>query len=171
MSVKVYGCNHIAIEVDDVERAVAFYQDVFGLEKLDEGEGDAFFKLGEHQFLAMFRVSEIRPERMRHFGLMVRDEQQIAEVREKLTKKYGIKLIPGFRCDFVDPFGKPRASRRPARGVTGLAAALPGSPEGGNRLQWAIAATSSSRESIRSRSFCSSIEPFAVVYASKYMSG
>lgn len=105
MSVKVYGCNHIAIEVDDVERAVAFYQDVFNLEKLDEGEGDAFFKLGEHQFLAMFGVDQVRPERVRHFGLMVRDEEQLAEVREKITNKYGLKLIPGFRCDFVDPFG------------------------------------------------------------------
>jgi hypothetical protein len=42
---------------------------------------------------------------MRHFGIMVRDEAQIAEVRKKLTAKYGIKLIPGFRCDFQDPFG------------------------------------------------------------------
>ena len=58
MSVKVYGINHIAIEVDDIEKAVEFYQDVFGLEKLDEGEGDAFFKVGEHQFLAMFEVRE-----------------------------------------------------------------------------------------------------------------
>lgn len=105
MSVKVYGSNHIAIEVNDVEKAVAFYQDVFNLEKLDEGEGDAFFKLGEHQFLAMFEVDEVRPERVAHFGLIVRDEEQIAEVREKLTKKYGLKLIPGFRCDFFDPFG------------------------------------------------------------------
>jgi catechol 2,3-dioxygenase-like lactoylglutathione lyase family enzyme len=38
----VYGCNHVAIEVDDVEKAVKFYQDVFNLQKLDEGEGDAF---------------------------------------------------------------------------------------------------------------------------------
>lgn len=105
MSVHVYGINHIAIEVDDVEKAVAFYQDVFGLEKLDEGEGDAFFKVGEHQFLAMFGVERPSPSRMRHFGLMVRDESQIAEVREKLTSKYGIELIAGFRCDFVDPFG------------------------------------------------------------------
>src|SRR5579884_3881137 len=105
MAVKVYGCNHIAIEVDDVEKAVAFYQDVFNLEKLDEGEGDAFFKLGEHQFLAMFEVNEVRPERRRHFGLIVRDEAQIAAVRDKLTTKYGITLIPGFRCDFFDPFG------------------------------------------------------------------
>lgn len=105
MSVKVYGANHIAIEVDDVDRAVEFYQDVFNLEKLDEGEGDAFFKLGEHQFLAMFKVDRVRQERVRHFGLIVRDEEQIAEVREKLTNKYGLELIPGFRCDFFDPFG------------------------------------------------------------------
>lgn len=105
MSVKVYGVNHIAIEVDDLERAVEFYQDVFNLEKLDEGEGDAFFKLGEHQFLAMFKVDKARPDRVRHFGLMVRDEAQLAEVRDKVTKKYGLKLLPRFRCDFVDPFG------------------------------------------------------------------
>ena len=42
MSVQVYGCNHIAIEVDDVGAAVKFYQDVFNLEKMDGGEGDAF---------------------------------------------------------------------------------------------------------------------------------
>jgi catechol 2,3-dioxygenase-like lactoylglutathione lyase family enzyme len=60
MSVHVYGINHVAIEVDDVEKAVAFYEDVFGLEKLDEGEGDAFFKIGEHQFLAIFEVDEVR---------------------------------------------------------------------------------------------------------------
>ena len=62
MSVRVYGVNHIAIEVDDVERAVDFYQDVFNLEKLDEGEGDAFFKLGEHQFLAIFETKRRTPE-------------------------------------------------------------------------------------------------------------
>jgi catechol 2,3-dioxygenase-like lactoylglutathione lyase family enzyme len=105
MSVKVYGINHIAIEVDDVQKAIEFYQDVFNLEKLDEGEGDAFFKAGEHQFLAMFEVSKPQTSRTRHFGLMVRDEKQIAEIREKLTTKYGIKLIPPFRCDFIDPFG------------------------------------------------------------------
>jgi catechol 2,3-dioxygenase-like lactoylglutathione lyase family enzyme len=105
LNIKVYGINHVAIEVDDIERAVAFYRDVFNLEKLDEGEGDAFFKIGEHQFLAMFEVEKVQPSRTRHFGLIVRDDAQLAEVREKLTKKYGIKLLPRFRCDFVDPFG------------------------------------------------------------------
>ena len=105
MSVQVYGCNHIAIEVGDVHQAVAFYQDLFNLEKLDDGEGDAFFKLGQHQFLAMFETREVQPARNRHFGIMVRDEAQIAEIRKKLTTKYKIKLIPPFRCDFRDPWG------------------------------------------------------------------
>ena len=58
MSVQVYGCNHVAIEVDDVEKAAAFYKDVFNLEQMSGGEGDAFFKLGDHQFLAIFEVDK-----------------------------------------------------------------------------------------------------------------
>lgn len=105
MKVQVYGCNHIAIEVDDVNAAVKFYEDVFNLQKLDNGEGDAFFKLGEHQFLAIFEVAKLHPDRTRHFGLIVRDEQQIAAIRQKVTEKYGLKLEPPFRCDFRDPWG------------------------------------------------------------------
>ena|SRR4249919_2737242 len=106
MSVQVYGCNHVAIEVGDIEKAVAFYMDVFGLEKLDGGEGDAFFKLGEHQFLAMFeRKGMVRQSGSGHFGIMVRDEAQLSEVRDKLLDKYCLTLVPGFRCDFRDPWG------------------------------------------------------------------
>jgi catechol 2,3-dioxygenase-like lactoylglutathione lyase family enzyme len=105
MSVQVYGCNHVAIEVDDIKKAIAFYRDVFNLEQLESGEGDAFFKLGEHQFLAIFEVEKLQPDRTRHFGLMVRDEEQLAEVREKITRQYKLKLLPRFRCDFRDPWG------------------------------------------------------------------
>jgi catechol 2,3-dioxygenase-like lactoylglutathione lyase family enzyme len=105
MSVHVYGCNHIAIEVNDINRAVAFYQDVFNLERMSEGEGDAFFRLGEHQFLAMFEVDKAQQDRVRHFGLIVRDKAQVDDVREKVQHKYGLKLNPPFRCDFYDPFG------------------------------------------------------------------
>ena len=106
MSVQVYGCNHIAIEVGDINEAIAFYQDLFGLQKFDEGEGDAFFKLGEHQFLAMFENKNVSVESSnRHFGIMVRDANQVVEVRDQLTKKYHIELIPPFGCDFRDPWG------------------------------------------------------------------
>jgi catechol 2,3-dioxygenase-like lactoylglutathione lyase family enzyme len=105
MSVQVYGCNHVAIEVGNIEKAVEFYQDVFGLEKLDDGEGDAFFKLGEHQFLALFETRHPHPSRTGHFGIMVRDEDQLAEVRDKVKNKYNLELVPPFRCDFRDPWG------------------------------------------------------------------
>lgn len=106
MSIQVYGCNHVAIEVGDIEKAVAFYEDVFGLKQLDAGEGDAFFQLGEHQFLAMFeRKGMTAITGNQHFGIMVRDEAQLAEIRAKLTGKYGLTLIQGFRCDFRDPWG------------------------------------------------------------------
>lgn len=105
MAVHVYGVNHIAIEVDDAKKAAEFYADVFGLEMLRGGEGAVWCKLGEHQFLAIFEVPELRPDRVKHFGLMVRDEGQIEEVRQKLVNKYKITLHPDFRCDFRDPWG------------------------------------------------------------------
>ena len=95
----------VAIEVDDAEKAMAFYSDVFNLELLRGGEGAAWCKLGEHQFLAIFEVKELRPDRVKHFGIMVRDDAQINEVREKITKKYGLSVEPHFRCDFRDPWG------------------------------------------------------------------
>jgi catechol 2,3-dioxygenase-like lactoylglutathione lyase family enzyme len=107
MAVRVYGINHVGIEVDDVEKAVAFYEDVFGLQLLRGGEGAAWCQLGAHQFLAIFEVAELQPERARHFGLMVRDNAQIEEVKAKLRNKYGLHVLEGgfTRCDFHDPWG------------------------------------------------------------------
>ncbi len=105
MAVQVYGSNHVAIEVDDARKAARFYSDVFGLKMLRGGEGAVWCKLGEHQFLAIFEVKTLKPDRSKHFGLIVQDAAQIKEVRKKLTKKYKIKLKPRFRCDFRDPWG------------------------------------------------------------------
>jgi hypothetical protein len=55
--------------------------------------------------MAIFEVKELRPDRVKHFGLIVRDETQVTEVREKITKKYGLKVEKGSRCDFRDPWG------------------------------------------------------------------
>jgi catechol-2,3-dioxygenase len=105
MAVQVYGCNHVVIEVTDAKKAAQFYQDVFGLKMLRGGEGAVWCKLGEHQFMAIFEVERLQPDRVKHFGLMVRDAEQIQQVRQKLTKKYKLKLHPDFRCDFRDPWG------------------------------------------------------------------
>jgi catechol 2,3-dioxygenase-like lactoylglutathione lyase family enzyme len=105
MNVQTYGCNHVAIEVDDLAKAQAFYQDVFNLTLKSSGQGHAFFQLGNHQFLAMSEVDNLRSPGSWHFGLIVRDDVQLAEVRDKVSKKYGLQLISGFRCAFRDPFG------------------------------------------------------------------
>lgn len=105
MAVQVYGCNHVVIEVTDARKAARFYHEVFGLKMLRGGEGAVWCKLGEHQFMAIFEVEKLQPDRTKHFGLMVRDAQQIKEVRHKLTKKYKLELHPDFRCDFRDPWG------------------------------------------------------------------
>jgi catechol 2,3-dioxygenase-like lactoylglutathione lyase family enzyme len=105
MSVQVYGCNHVAIEVNDLAKAQAFYEDVFGLKLKSRGEGNAFFQLGNHQFLAMTEVNLLLDAGGWHFGLIVRDERQLAEVRDKVAQKYRLQLISGFRCAFRDPFG------------------------------------------------------------------
>ena len=40
-----------------------------------------------------------------HLGIIVRNKAQVAEVREKITQKYGLKTLLPFRCDFRDPWG------------------------------------------------------------------
>jgi hypothetical protein len=55
--------------------------------------------------MAIFEVEKLQPDRVKHFGLIVRDAAQVKEVRRKITGKYGLKPIPGFRCDFRDPWG------------------------------------------------------------------
>ena len=105
MAVESFGINHVAIEVDDIVKAKKFYKDVFNLKQYSGGEGDAFFKLGNHQFLAMFKVKKLNPDNHKHFGIMVRNNKQIKEIKKKLINKYKITPLKGFKCDFKDPFG------------------------------------------------------------------
>lgn len=104
-SVQTYGCNHVALEVTDIAQAVRFYTDVFGLRVRHQDTDHAFLYLGEHQFLALARVEAMPPAHDGHFGLIVRDEAQVQEVRRRVRDDYGLELIEGFRCDFRDPFG------------------------------------------------------------------
>jgi catechol 2,3-dioxygenase-like lactoylglutathione lyase family enzyme len=105
MAVKTYGINHVALEVTDIQQAVQFYTDVFALEKRHVDDAHAFFYVGEHQFLALKKVERMPREHDGHFGLIVRDANQLEEVKTKVTQKYGLRLDPEFACDFRDPFG------------------------------------------------------------------
>jgi hypothetical protein len=55
--------------------------------------------------MAIFEVEQLQPDRTKHFGLMVRDAQQVKEVRNKLVTKYKLKPASDLRCDFRDPWG------------------------------------------------------------------
>ncbi len=107
MAVQVFGVNHIAIEVDDAQKAVAFYEDVFNLKMLKGGEGAAWCQVGEHQFLAIFEVEELRRGQAKHFGFIVKTENEIDEVKQKLRETYKLHVNEGgyTRCDFEDPWG------------------------------------------------------------------
>lgn len=97
---KLVGLNHIALEVGDVDAALAFYGRIFAFELRGRGEGQAFIDLGD-QFIALIQVAEPHEDRVRHFGLVVDDR---ARVRE-LAVAAGARLVDGPFLDFLDPWG------------------------------------------------------------------
>jgi catechol 2,3-dioxygenase-like lactoylglutathione lyase family enzyme len=50
---RAVGVNHVALEVEDVEAAVAFYSRLFALRGISRAFGGAFLDLGD-QFIALF---------------------------------------------------------------------------------------------------------------------
>ena len=97
---RALGINHVALEVDDLERAVAFYREAFGLELRGRVPGMAFLDMGD-QFLALAHSEPGAPDESRHFGLVVDDR---ARVRQAL-KDAGVELEPGRGLHFKDPWG------------------------------------------------------------------
>ena len=91
------GINHVALEVDDVERAIAFYGRLFAIRSVERAYGGAFVDLGD-QFIALFPPGAGED---RHFGLVVDDKQRARRV----LAAEGVETLPGPRLDFHDPFG------------------------------------------------------------------
>jgi lactoylglutathione lyase len=91
------GINHVALEVDDIDRALAFYGRLFDIRRVERAHGGAFVDLGD-QFIALF---ERGAGEDRHFGLVVDDK----ELARRVLAAEGVELLPGGRLDFRDPFG------------------------------------------------------------------
>ena|SRR5262245_43084904 len=99
MKPRLVGINHIALQVDDLEQAVAFYTDLFEPTAVDRSERDAaFLEIGD-QFLALFERGSREEEP--HFGLVVDDKQAARSALEQA----GVEILPGRRLDFRDPSG------------------------------------------------------------------
>jgi lactoylglutathione lyase len=98
---RLVGVNHIALEVDDIYEALAFWESIFGpLELRGRGRQMAFIDMGD-QFLALARGRTQPPDQHRHFGLVVDDKEA---VRARLHE-LGIPVSSGRGLDFRDPSG------------------------------------------------------------------
>lgn len=97
---RLVGINHIAIEVGDVEQALAFYGRIFDFTLRGKKPGNAFIELGD-QFINMMETPTRHEDSRRHFGLVVDDRSSVRARAEAA----GAKLLPGPFLDFLDPWG------------------------------------------------------------------
>jgi predicted enzyme related to lactoylglutathione lyase len=97
---RAVGFNHIALEVGDIEEALAFYARLFDFKLRGKSKTLAFIDLGD-QFLALQKGRTQGPDDGRHFGLVVDDKDA---VRQALVDA-GVKPLPGPFLDFRDPWG------------------------------------------------------------------
>jgi lactoylglutathione lyase len=96
---RLVGINHIALEVGDVEDALAFYGRIFDFTLRGKSKGAAFIDIGD-QFIALMEGAARAPRGHRHFGLVVDDR---SSVRARVTAAGG-ELLAGPFLDFLDPW-------------------------------------------------------------------
>jgi catechol 2,3-dioxygenase-like lactoylglutathione lyase family enzyme len=97
---RLVGINHVALEVGDIDQALAFYGRLFDLSLRGRSETMAFVDIGD-QFIAFATGRTQEKDRQRHFGLVVDDRTLVRRALEES----GAEILPGQRLDFVDPWG------------------------------------------------------------------
>jgi catechol 2,3-dioxygenase-like lactoylglutathione lyase family enzyme len=73
---RLVGINHVALEVGNVEEALAFYGKIFAFTLRGKGKGQAFIDIGD-QFLALMETKAPHRDDARHFGLVVDDRSAV----------------------------------------------------------------------------------------------
>jgi predicted enzyme related to lactoylglutathione lyase len=97
---RLVGINHVAIEVGDIDAALAFYGQIFDFTLRARRPGNAFIELGD-QFINMMETKAPHEDARRHFGLVVDDR---SSVRARVEAAGG-RLLAGPFLDFLDPWG------------------------------------------------------------------
>jgi catechol 2,3-dioxygenase-like lactoylglutathione lyase family enzyme len=100
MGAQLVGINHVALEVEDLERSLDFYGRLFELRFRSRSAGAAFVDIGD-QFLALMQGRSQPADGTRHFGLVVDDK----EATRQALAATSAKVVPGHRLDFLDPDG------------------------------------------------------------------
>jgi catechol 2,3-dioxygenase-like lactoylglutathione lyase family enzyme len=94
------GINHVALEVGDIDEALAFYGQFFQFELRGRSEKMAFIDMGD-QFLALSQNSDRHPDQHRHFGLVVDDRSRL----QARLEEFDVEILPGRGLNFLDPWG------------------------------------------------------------------
>jgi predicted enzyme related to lactoylglutathione lyase len=95
---RLVGINHVAVEVGDLDEALAFYGRIFDVSLRGRGRRMAFVDMGD-QFLALSEGRRQPPDEARHIGLVVDDrEGALAAARDAGAEMLGDN-------DFRDPWG------------------------------------------------------------------
>ena len=97
---RAVGLNHIALEVGDIDAALAFYGRLFDFKLRSRSDSMAFIDLGD-QFIALQKGRSQPGDDGRHFGLVVDSKES---VRQALIDA-GVEALPGPFLDFRDPWG------------------------------------------------------------------
>ena len=97
---RLVGINHVALEVGDIDEALAFYGGLFEITLRGRSFGMAFVDIGD-QFVALSRGRTQPPDEHRHFGLVVDDK----EATRRALEGAGVEILPGRGLDFRDPWG------------------------------------------------------------------
>jgi catechol 2,3-dioxygenase-like lactoylglutathione lyase family enzyme len=97
---RLVGINHVALEVGDVDEALAWYGGIFELELRGRLPGMAFVDMGD-QFIALSEGRSQEPDAHRHLGLVVDDKNAARAALEAA----GADLRPGRGLNFRDPWG------------------------------------------------------------------
>jgi lactoylglutathione lyase len=97
---RAVGFNHVALEVGDIDEALAFYARLFDFSLRSRSADMAFIDLGD-QFIALQTGRRQEAEDGRHFGLVVDDKAAFRAAMEAA----GVEALPGPFLDFRDPWG------------------------------------------------------------------
>ena len=87
---RAVGLNHIALEVGDIEEALAFYGRLFRFELRGKSVTMAFIDLGD-RFIALQKGQKQPADDGRHFGLVV-DDKEAAQFTKASAPRQSCRL-------------------------------------------------------------------------------
>jgi predicted enzyme related to lactoylglutathione lyase len=103
---RVVGFNHVALEVGDIEEALAFYGRLFRFELRGKSDTMAFIDLGD-QFIALQKGRRQPADDGRHFGLVV-DDKEASPLLAGLSSIFAIPGVTALRSSATTISNSPR---------------------------------------------------------------